>query len=162
EEKNNGEVLNISVQEIMERYLKKQERKGKEEKGKRVRCYYCGKERHTEENCWKKKRNMKGKCYKCGQKGHKVRECYENSIRRWEMEGVLYMMHDHPISAHFGVKATYEKIRERYYWKGIRADVEVHVKSCNKCQRRNKPKGKNELHSIEAKEPFYMVGIDFV
>ena len=83
-------------------------------------------------------------------------------IRRWEMEGVLYMMHDHPISAHFGVKATYEKIKERYYWKGIREDVEVYVKSCNKCQKRNKPKGKNELHSIEAKEPFYMVGIDFV
>ncbi len=83
-------------------------------------------------------------------------------IRRWEMEGVLYMMHDHPISAHFGVKATYEKIKERYYWKGIKEDVKVYVKSCNKCQKRNKPKGKNELHSIEAKEPFYMVGIDFV
>ena len=40
--------------------------------------------------------------------------------------------------------------------------MEVYVKSCNKCQKRNKPKGKNELHSIEAKEPFYMVGIDFV
>jgi len=62
----------------------------------------------------------------------------------------------------FWVKATYEKIKERYYWKGIKEDVEVYVKSCNKCQKRNKPKGKNELHSIEAKEPFYMVGIDFV
>src|SRR6266542_4295538 len=29
-------------------------------------------------------------------------------IRRWEMEGVLYMMHDHMLSAHFGIKATYK------------------------------------------------------
>ena len=28
-------------------------------------------------------------------------------IRRYEWEAVMYMMHDHPTSAHFGVKATY-------------------------------------------------------
>src|SRR6266542_3498026 len=83
-------------------------------------------------------------------------------IRRWEMEGVLYMMHDHPISAHFGIRTTYEKIKERYYWKGIKEDVETYVKSCDKYQRRNKPREKNELHSIGVKEPFYMIGIDFV
>src|SRR6266498_3789556 len=64
-------------------------------------------------------------------------------IRRWEMEGVLFMTHDHMLSAHFGIKETY-------------------VKSCDKCQRREKPRGKHELHPIEVKEPFYMIGIDFV
>src|SRR6266498_3043869 len=83
-------------------------------------------------------------------------------IRRWEMEGVLYMTHDHMLSAHFGIKATYEKTKGRYYWKGLKEDVETYVKSCDKCQRREKPKGKHELHPIEVKEPFYMIGIDFV
>jgi len=83
-------------------------------------------------------------------------------IRRWEMEGVLYMTHDHMLSAHFGIKATYEKTKERYYWKGLKEDVETYVKSCDKCQRREKPRGKHELHPIEVKEPFYMIGIDFV
>ena len=78
------------------------------------------------------------------------------------MEGVLYMMHDHMLSAHFGIKATYEKTKGRYYWKGLKEDVETYVKSCDKCQRREKPKGKHELHPIEVKEPFYMIGIDFV
>src|SRR5438034_5843859 len=72
------------------------------------------------------------------------------------------MMHDHILSAHFGIKATYEKTKERYYWKGLKEDVEIYVKSCDKCQRREKPKGKNELHPIEVKEPFYMIGVDFV
>src|SRR5438445_11074691 len=92
----------------------------------------------------------------------KKREKRLQVIRRWEMEGVLYMMHDHMLSAHFGIKATYEKTKERYYWKGLKEDVETYVKSCDKCQRREKPNGKHELHPIEVKEPFYMIGIDFV
>ncbi len=78
------------------------------------------------------------------------------------MEGVMYMLHDHPISAHFGRKATYEKVKERYWWKGLRDDVELYVKSCDRCQRREKPKGKNELHPIKVKGPFHMIRIDFV
>src|SRR5256885_12254196 len=34
--------------------------------------------------------------------------------------------------------------------------LEVYVKSCDKCQRREKPEGRNELHPIEVKEPFHI------
>jgi hypothetical protein len=83
-------------------------------------------------------------------------------IKRDELEGVLYMLHDHTTAGHFGKKATYEKVKERYYWKNMKDDVEKYVKTCNACQRREKPKGKHELHPIEVKEPFYQIGIDFV
>jgi transposase InsO family protein len=83
-------------------------------------------------------------------------------LRRFELEPVMQIMHDHPISAHFSVKATYEKIKERYYWPNMRKDVEEFIKSCDNCQRRNKPKGKHELHSIRIKEPWYLIGIDIV
>src|SRR6516162_4578889 len=69
-------------------------------------------------------------------------------IRRFEMEGVMYMMHDHPMSAHFGIEATYQRTKERYYWKNMRKDVETYVKSCNQCQKRGKPINKNPLNSI--------------
>ena len=36
-------------------------------------------------------------------------------IRRWEMEAVMYLLHDHPISAHFGIEKTYHKAKERFY-----------------------------------------------
>jgi len=83
-------------------------------------------------------------------------------IRRFELEGVMYMMHDHPTAAHFGINATYKKIKERYYWKNMKRDVEEYIKTCNQCQKRGKPVGDNELHPIEVKEPFYQIGIDFV
>jgi hypothetical protein len=83
-------------------------------------------------------------------------------IRRYELEGLMYLMHDHELSAHFGSKATYEKVKEKYWWKGMIRDIEGYVKTCDSCQRRNKPIGKHELNSIEVKEPFYMIGIDIV
>jgi hypothetical protein len=83
-------------------------------------------------------------------------------IRKYEFEGLMFMMHNHELAAHFGIKATQEKVKERYYWKNMLKDIEVYVKSCDNCQRRGKPVGKNELHPIKVKEPFYQIGIDFV
>jgi hypothetical protein len=36
-------------------------------------------------------------------------------IRKYEFEGLMYMMHNHKLSAHFRIKATQDKIREKYY-----------------------------------------------
>ena len=83
-------------------------------------------------------------------------------IRQYEFEGLMYLFHDHEISAHFGIQTTYEKIKERYYWKGMLKDIETYIKSCDQCQRRGKTKNKQELHSIPIYEPFYRIGIDIV
>ena len=72
------------------------------------------------------------------------------------------MLHDHPISAHFGFERTYQKAKERFYWPNMRKDIEIYVKSCDQCQRRGKPNRKNELHPIKVREPFYQIGIDFI
>jgi hypothetical protein len=83
-------------------------------------------------------------------------------IRKYEFEGLMYMMHNHELLAHFGIKAIQDKIREKYYWKNMAKDIETYIKSCDNCQRRGKLMGKNELHTIKVKEPFYQIGIDFV
>jgi len=83
-------------------------------------------------------------------------------IRRYELEGLLYMFHDSEISAHFSIQTTYEKIKQRYWWKGMRKDIEEYIKTCDRCQRRGKPSGKHELHPIKVKYPFYQIGIDVV
>jgi hypothetical protein len=83
-------------------------------------------------------------------------------IRRYEFEGLMYMMHNHELSAHFGIKLTQDKIREKYYWKNMAKYIEIYVKLCDNCQRRRKLIEKNELHPIKVKEPFYQIGIDFV
>jgi Integrase zinc binding domain/Integrase core domain len=82
--------------------------------------------------------------------------------RDYEFEGIMYMMHDNELAGHFGIETTYEKTKERYWWKNMRKDIESYVKSCWKCQMRGKPIGRNELHPIEINEPFEMIGIDIV
>jgi Integrase zinc binding domain/Integrase core domain len=74
----------------------------------------------------------------------------------------MYLLHDYELSAHFGIKATQEKVKEKYYWKGMDKDIEEYVKSCDKCQKRGKINSKYPLNPIEVKEPFYQIGIDFV
>ncbi|GBB97342.1 hypothetical protein RclHR1_02970017 [Rhizophagus clarus] len=83
-------------------------------------------------------------------------------IKEDEYEGMMYLLHDHELAAHFGIRATQEKIKEKYYWKGMDRDIEGYVKSCEQCQRRGEISSKYEMNPIETKEPFYQIGIDFV
>ncbi|GET59960.1 DDE-type integrase/transposase/recombinase [Rhizophagus irregularis DAOM 181602=DAOM 197198] len=83
-------------------------------------------------------------------------------IRDYEYEGLMYMMHDNELSGHFGVEATLDRIKENYWWKNMKEDVEEYVKTCWNCQMRGKPRGKNELMPIKVNEPFEMIGIDIV
>ena len=49
---------------------------------------------------------------------------------------------------------TYNKIADRYYWKGMYDDIKKYVKSCDTCQRRGQKGGKSYLNPIEVGEPF--------
>jgi hypothetical protein len=35
-------------------------------------------------------------------------------IKDYEYEGLIYMMHNNELSGHFGIKATYNRIKEDY------------------------------------------------
>ncbi|GBC22609.2 DDE-type integrase/transposase/recombinase [Rhizophagus irregularis DAOM 181602=DAOM 197198] len=60
-------------------------------------------------------------------------------IRKYEFEGLMYIAHDHELSGHFGIDATYNRIKDG-----------------------GKPIGKHELNVIKVIEPFYRIGIDVV
>ena len=83
-------------------------------------------------------------------------------IRNFEMEAVLYMMHNDPTSGHFSTEVMFNKIRSRYYWPQMYENIREYAKSCDVCQRRGKPQNDQELHPIPVHSPFYQVGIDFV
>ena len=48
---------------------------------------------------------------------------------REEQMRVLEMCHSEPTSGHFGVKKTFNRVRERFYWKGMFKDAEELVRS---------------------------------
>ncbi len=83
-------------------------------------------------------------------------------LKRNEIEPILSLAHEHPLSGHFGLEATLTKLKERYYWPKIKDDIKSYIQTCDQCQRREKTTDENELHLIKIKEPFYQWGIDIV
>ncbi|CCO30490.1 Retrotransposable element Tf2 155 kDa protein type 1 [Rhizoctonia solani AG-1 IB] len=55
---------------------------------------------------------------------------------------LLQIYHDSPLAGHPGRQRTLELLSRSYYWPGIRADVYIHVDSCETCQRIKLPKPK--------------------
>ncbi len=83
-------------------------------------------------------------------------------LKRNEIEPILSLVHEHPLSGHFGLEATLNKLKERYYWPKMKDDIKSYIQTCDQCQRRGKTTDENELHSIKIKELFYQQGIDIV
>ena len=109
---------------------------------------------------------------------------------REEQLRILEMCHSDPTSGHFGVKKTFNRVRERFYWKGMCKDAEELVRShrfyvhlqngfnvcshfhirmyigekCRHCQMMNKKANtaRPELHPIPVKSPWYHLGINFI
>ena len=68
---------------------------------------------------------------------------------------ILKEFHDTFWAGHRGIWATYNKIKERYWWKGLYKDVEDFVTSCVDCQLQSKVRYRDELH------PTYPLAIHF-
>lgn len=51
-----------------------------------------------------------------------------------EIKKILYDNHNIPIAGHLGLSRMYNRIKEMYYWKGMRGDVESYVKQCKAYQ----------------------------
>ncbi|GBO06902.1 Transposon Ty3-G Gag-Pol polyprotein [Araneus ventricosus] len=77
-------------------------------------------------------------------------ESDDGSSCRWQlilsksrMHEVLLETHDSASGGHFGVMKTFSKIRERFYWDRLRADVENWCRECHACGARKGPQNKN-------------------
>ncbi len=60
------------------------------------------------------------------------------------ISNILSAYHDHPLSGHFGVIRTYNKIKDKFYWFQMLDTIKKYVRSCNQCaqfnvQRKKKP-----------------------
>ncbi|KAK3751268.1 hypothetical protein QZH41_002432 [Actinostola sp. cb2023] len=75
---------------------------------------------------------------------------------------VLVQAHDNVLAGHLGVHKTYEKLRDRYYWRGMYKDAEHWCKSCVDCAMRKTPRNhaKAPLLPIPVEGPFHRVAVD--
>ena len=89
-------------------------------------------------------------------------EADDGKSLRWQIilprklrEEVLAEIHGGPLGGHLGVKKTLTKVKAKYYWPGLMADVRSHLRKCNLCERRKSPPKKPwrmERHWVKSVE----------
>lgn len=74
-------------------------------------------------------------------------------------------VHDPISTAHPGRDKTYRLLKDRYYWKGMLADVDRYVRNCHPCRRASSPRDKTPglLQPLPVPErPWQHISMDFV
>ena len=78
------------------------------------------------------------------------------------IDTILNNCHDHVLAAHFGFQRTYDRIRQRYFWKGMYRDIDNWVRSCISCSQRKTHRHKVLAPLVTMKVPgaFERVSVD--
>jgi len=81
----------------------------------------------------------------------------------WRSE-VLKQCHDGAAGGHLGVDKTLSKVRQRYYWPGMRDDIRDYCATCSVCAQHKSPKQKRraKLQGITAGEAGELVALDIL
>ena len=97
------------------------------------------------------------------EKGDTVYQIVVPTVHRRE---VLELAHDLPMSGHLGIRKTYNRVLQHFYWPGLKRDVSKWCKECHTCQLGGKPNQnipQAPLHPIPVfDEPFSHIIIDCV
>ncbi|GFV69496.1 retrovirus-related Pol polyprotein from transposon 17.6 [Trichonephila clavipes] len=85
-------------------------------------------------------------------------------LPRSRIPEVLKELHGSPTGGHFGVMKTLHRVRERFFWGKVRADVEQWCKSCDACAARKGPKirSRGKLHRYNVGAPFERIAFDIL
>ena len=78
---------------------------------------------------------------------------------------IMQACHDLPASGgHLAFQATFDRVRDRYWWPTMQGDVQFHCTSCEACQRRKTPHRRPPLPTghVPVDRPFQRVAIDLV
>ena len=101
--------------------------------------------------------------YDNGEKGETVYQIVVPTVHRRE---VLELAHNLPMSGHLGIRKTYNRVLQHFYWPGLKRDVAKWCRQCHTCQLGGKPNQnipQAPLHPIPAfDEPFSHIIIDCV
>lgn len=74
---------------------------------------------------------------------------------------VFQQYHNSPLGGHYAFKNTYLKISKKYYWPGMRKDIEQSTMTCPRCQTKGKEQLQEPLHPITVPcEPFQQIAMD--
>ena len=74
---------------------------------------------------------------------------------------ILHQSHD--ALGHNGTQRLYHYLKRLYYWKGLRPDVDKHVKHCLQCRQQNlRPQKYAQLHAEIPSMPMHFLAMDLI
>lgn len=96
---------------------------------------------------------------------HETNNEWKLVVSKSDRKKILELNHDHPLSGHMGVRKTFARIGEKYYWPKMRSDIIRYVKNCKVCQSvkpiNDKPAGlMTERKGVSC--PWQMICVDLV
>lgn len=75
-------------------------------------------------------------------------------------ESILKSIHNENTGGHLGEKKTYLKVKDRFYWSGMKATVEMYCRSCVQCSRHAPSTTKAPLQKYLVGFPMQRVAMD--
>ena len=83
-------------------------------------------------------------------------------IQRSLLRKILPFPHEHCV--HFGMVKRFDRVRERFYWPGMKKNVHEWISSCEECCQKKSPHQKH-IHSLttwKPSQPFWQVALDIM
>ena len=91
------------------------------------------------------------------------REQYQLIAPKEIRDKILFQLHNTRTGGHLGVKRTFMKIRQRFFWPRCKSDVERWCKQCNSCaQIKPGPGYRAKLHQVPVRNKLDRVAIDIL
>ena len=89
---------------------------------------------------------------------------WQTVIPRDMRASLMREMHEGVASGHLGVKKTLSRLRQRFYWLGMRKDVQEWCRVCDTCNAKKGParKGRAPLQLYQVGAPMERVAVDIV
>jgi transposase InsO family protein len=105
-----------------------------------------------------------GLLYKRFIKQNKTGEFWQFIVPHGLRKEVLFENHDSIIAGHFGVKKTCERIKQNFYWYGMKGDIELYVRHCDTCASDKKPPKtpRAPLGTIKVGAPMDIIATDYL
>lgn len=80
-----------------------------------------------------------------------------------ERKEILRECHDATTSGHLGVAKTLARVKERFYWPGLQADVRIYVTGCPQYRKRKvRSSGKAHMQIDQTGYPMERVASDIM
>ena len=96
---------------------------------------------------------------------HQKKGPYNLSPRSSLIPLLLQQLHDSPIGGHSGYLKTFHKVKQDFYWQGMKFAIKDHIRCCEVCQRTksdtSKPAGLLQPLPIPDR-PWLDISLDFI